>query len=48
MQNLEEVWKREQAAAKEEQQLRDLQKQIAEERAREELHQVAEAAGHKM
>ncbi|GAB4823689.1 hypothetical protein N2152v2_010735 [Parachlorella kessleri] len=48
VQNLEEVWKREQAAAKEEQQMRDLQKQIAEERAREELHQVAEAAGHKI
>lgn len=48
VQNLEEVWKREQAAAKEEQRLKDLQKQIVEERAREELHQVAEAAGHKM
>lgn len=48
VQNLEEVWKREQEAAREEQRLKDLQKQIAEERAREELHQVAEAAGVKM
>lgn len=45
VQNLEEVWKREQAAAKEEQKARDLQKQIVEERAREELRAVAEAAG---
>jgi hypothetical protein len=45
VQNLEEVWKREQAAAKEEQKARDLQKQIVEERAREELRSVAEAAG---
>ena len=42
---MEEVWKREQAAAKEDQKLADLRKQIAEERAREELHSMAEAAG---
>lgn len=45
---MEEVWKREQAAAKEEQKLKDLQKQIAEERAREEMLSVAHAAGVKV
>lgn len=48
IQNLEEVWKREQDAAKEEQKLKEYAKQLQEERAREELAQVAEAAGHKM
>lgn len=48
VQNLEEVWKREQDAAKEEQKLKEYAKQLQEERAREELAQVAEAAGHKM
>ena len=45
---MEEVWKRQQAASKEEQKLKDLQKQIAEERAREEMNNMAEAAGVKM
>ena len=45
---MEEVWKREQDAAKEEQKLKDLQKQIAEERAKEEMMAVAEAAGVKV
>lgn len=45
---MEEVWKREQAAAKEEEKLKDLQKQIAEERAREEMLSVAHAAGVKV
>ncbi len=48
IQNLEEVWKREQEAAKEEQKLKEYAKQLQEERAREELASVAEAAGHKM
>ncbi|KFM23213.1 Pre-mRNA-splicing factor CWC25 [Auxenochlorella protothecoides] len=48
VQNMEEVWKREQVASKEEQKVRDLQKQIAEERAREELHSMAQAAGVKV
>ena len=48
VQNLEEVWKREQEAAKEEQKLKEYAKQLQEERAREELAQVAEAAGHKL
>jgi hypothetical protein len=42
------VWKREQEQLKEHQKLKDLQKQITEERAREEMHAVAEAAGVKM
>lgn len=45
---MEEVWKREQAAEQEKQKLKDLQKQIQEERAREEMHSLAEAAGVKM
>ena len=48
VQNLEEVWKREQDAAKEEQKVKEYAKQLQEERAREELAGVAEAAGHKM
>ena len=44
---MEEVWKREQAAAQEDQKLKDLHKQIIEERAKEELMAVAEAAGVK-
>ncbi len=48
VQNQEEVWKREQEASKEDQKMKDLQKQIAEERAREEMMQVAEAAGVKV
>lgn len=48
IQNLEEVWKRQQDAAKEEQKLKEYAKQLQEERAREELASVAEAAGHKM
>lgn len=48
VQNMEEVWKREQEASKEDQKMKDLQKQIAEERAKEEMMQVAEAAGVKV
>ena len=48
MQNLEEVWKRQQEAGKEEAKLKEYAKQLQEERAREELSSVAEAAGHKM
>lgn len=44
--NVEEVWKREQKAAREEARLEELQKQIAQERQLEELAQVAEKAGH--
>lgn len=42
------MWKREQEAVKEEQKLKEYAKQLQEERAREELASVAEAAGHKM
>lgn len=42
------MWKREQDAAKEEQKVKEYAKQLQEERAREELAGVAEAAGHKM
>lgn len=45
---MEEVWKREQAAAKEDEKLKEYAKQLQDERAREELAAVAEAAGHKM
>ena len=45
---MEEVWKRQQDAAKEDQKTKDLQKQIAEERAKEEMYAVAEAAGVKV
>ena len=45
--NQEEKWKREQAAAKEKQKLEELRKQIAEERQDEELAAVAHAAGIK-
>ena len=48
MQNLEEVWKREQEAAKEDQKLKEYAKQLQEERAGEERAGVAEAAGHKL
>lgn len=48
VQNLEEVWKREQEAAKEEQKVKEYAKQLQEERAREELAGVAQAAGHVM
>ena len=45
--NQEEKWKREQAAAKEKAKLDELQKQIVLERQQEELHAVAQAAGVK-
>ena len=48
IQNMEEVWKREQEAAKEQQRMEDLKKQIYEERAREEMNAIAEAAGVKV
>ena len=43
--NVEEVWKREQAAAAEERKAEELRKQIQEERKRDELSQIAENAG---
>ena len=45
---MEEVWKRQQEAGKEEAKLKEYAKQLQEERAREELAGVAEAAGHKL
>lgn len=48
IQNMEEVWKREQEAAKEQQRMEDLKKQIYEERAKEEMNAIAEAAGVKV
>ncbi|CAL8469997.1 g9539 [Coccomyxa elongata] len=47
IQNQEEKWKREQAAAKEKSKLDEIRKQIAEERQREEIEAVAHAAGVK-
>ena len=47
MQNQEEKWKREQAAEKEAKKLAEIRTQIEQERQREELHQVAIAAGVK-
>ena len=47
IQNQEKVWLKEQEAAKEQQKLEDLKKQIEEERAREELEALAQAAGVK-
>lgn len=47
IQNQEKVWLKEQEAAKEQQKLEDLKKQIEEERAREELDALAQAAGVK-
>ena len=44
-QNQEEVWKREQEALREKRKLEELRKQIEEERGKEELLAVAEAAG---
>ncbi|KAI8111470.1 hypothetical protein M9435_003971 [Picochlorum sp. BPE23] len=48
LQNQEKVWKKEQEAAKEQQKLEDLRKQIEEERAKEELNAMAAAAGVKV
>ncbi|KAK9808797.1 hypothetical protein WJX72_003833 [[Myrmecia] bisecta] len=45
--NQEKVWQKQEEHAKEQQKLDDLRKQLAEERAREELVQVAVAGGHK-
>ena len=42
----EEVWKKEQEYASEQRKLVELQKQIKEERKREELEEVAAASGH--
>jgi hypothetical protein len=48
MQNLEEVWKREQAAAAAEQRkLEELRKQYEDERKNAEFTQMAENAGYK-
>jgi hypothetical protein len=47
IQNQEKVWLKEQEAAKEQQKLEDLKKQIEEERAREELEALAQSAGVK-
>ncbi len=46
MQNLEEVWKREQAAAAEQRKLEELKKQYEEERKNAEFTQMAEDAGY--
>lgn len=46
VQNLEEVWKREQKAIAEEQKAEELRKQIEEERKRGEYLQMAADAGH--
>jgi hypothetical protein len=42
------VWKREQEAEREKRKVEDLRKQYEEERQRQELEEVAEAAGHKV
>lgn len=47
MQNLEEVWKREQAAAAEQRKLEELRKQYEDERKNTEFTQMAEEAGYK-
>lgn len=47
MQNLEEVWKREQAAAAEQRKLEELRKQYEEERKNAEFTQMAADAGYK-
>jgi hypothetical protein len=47
MQNLEEVWKREQAAAAEQRKLEELRKQYEDERKNAEFTQMAENAGYK-
>lgn len=46
--NIENVWKKEQEHAKEQNKLEDLRKQIADERQKEELEAIAAAAGHKV
>lgn len=46
--NVENVWKKEQEHAKEQNKLEDLRKQIADERQKEELEMIAAAAGHKV
>lgn len=46
--NVENVWKKEQEHLKEQSKLEDLRKQIADERAKEELEMVAAAGGHKV
>lgn len=48
MSNVENVWKKEQEHLKEQSKLEDLRKQIADERAKEELEMVAAAGGHKV
>jgi hypothetical protein len=47
MQNLEEVWKREQAAAAEQRKLEELRKQYEDERKNAEFTEMAAAAGFK-
>lgn len=44
--NVEEVWKREQKAEAEKRKVEELQKQLAEERKRDEFSQIAHDAGH--
>ena len=46
--NQEKVWKKEEDARKESSRLEDLRTQLEEERQREELLSVAQAAGHKL
>ena len=48
MDNQEKVWKKEEDARKESSRLEDLRTQLEEERQREELLSVAQAAGHKL
>jgi glutamate dehydrogenase/leucine dehydrogenase len=46
IQNLEEVWKREQVKEAEERKMDELRKQVMEERKKSEYVQMAEDAGH--
>lgn len=46
MKNVEEVWKREQKAEAEKRKMEELQKQMNEERKRDEFVQIAVDAGH--
>lgn len=45
--NIERVWKREQSMMAERRQIEQLQKELAEERAREEVRRMAEDTGHR-
>lgn len=45
MQNVEKVWKAEQAAAEEEKKIKQLQKELADERQKEELRKLQAESG---